>query len=143
MIRQATAALANAWNTIVRPTPEPFPMMKPMVAPNFIVHTHFAPPPSQRIYEYRMRDATTSTMFLGLLQSDLMGYPYTRGDLIRALDTYYAMHGPIKAHTVILDARDWIGSFVVDENVNDDVLVLQLVDGADMRIRKTEALMMA
>lgn len=130
MIRQATAALANAWNTIVRPTPEPFPMMKSMVAPNFIVNTHFTPPPTQRIYEYRMREATTPIMFLGLMQSDLMAYPYTRGDLIRALETYYATHGPIKAHTVILDTRDWIGRFVVDENVNDNVLVLQLVDRA-------------
>ena len=66
-----------------------------------------------------------------------MAYPYTRGDIIRALEAYYATHGPLKAHTVVLDARDWVGRFVVDENVNDDVLVLKLVDGA----RNHEAMM--
>ncbi len=116
-------------------------MLKPMVAPNFIVHTHFSPPPTQRIYEYRMRDASNPNMFIGLFQTDLIAYPYTRGDLIRALDAYYATYGPINAHTVVLDARDWIGRFVVDENMNDDVLVLQLVEGADTRIRKDESVM--
>jgi hypothetical protein len=130
MIRQASAALANAWNTIMRPTPEPFPMMKPMVAPNFIVHKSFAPPQTQHIYEYRMCNAKSPAMFTDLMQGDLMAYPYTRNDLIRALDAYYAVNGHVKAHTVVLHTRDWIGRFVVDDNKNDDVIVLQLVDGA-------------
>jgi hypothetical protein len=138
MIRAAANAVYNAYETFWRPTQKPDPPRVAMVAPNFIASAQFNPPRTQRIYEYRMKHAADIMMFMGVATGDLMGYPYTHAELGRALETYYKTHGPITTHTVVLDAQDWIGRFVIDENTNDQVLVLRLVEGADVRICKDE-----
>jgi hypothetical protein len=64
--------------------------------------------------------------------NDLLAYPHTRNALIQALEAYYATSGPLREHTVVIEARDWIGEFTIDANDNADRLVLELVEGTDV-----------
>lgn len=130
MIRNALAAIANVYESVWRPTPEPFPMRLSMVHPVLLPKApSLVPPPVHPPKRfYRVRDGGDSMNLIGVAASDLLAYPHTRDALIRAL----AVHGKLSAHTVVIETRDWVGEFTIDANDNAGYLVLELVEGADV-----------
>lgn len=137
MLRAFANSVMNAWRDFTTPMSDKTVTMASRqlsyAQPSFVIQREFQPPPSLRVYDYRI---ATAIGLLEVARMDLMGNDVTFRALEKALNEYNEFTGPIKAHTVTLDAGIWIGRFVIDENQNADVLVLRLVEGADMRMLK-------
>jgi hypothetical protein len=127
MIRNTLAAIANTWTWARTPAPELFPVRLAMIQPVLVP----APPTYvlQPKRNYRVHDAEQPAPIIGAAANDLMAYPHTHNALIKALEVHYTVAGPLREHTVIIEARDWIGEFTIESNVNADRLTLLLVEG--------------
>lgn len=104
-------------------------MVQPVLVPVAPSSQPKAFPP---VRNYRIRNTSEPMQLVGVATSDLLAYPHTRNALIQALEAYYAASGPFRAHTIVIEARDWIGHFVVDENENHEIVAYILVEGADI-----------
>ena len=141
MLRAFANSMMNAWRDFTTPMPDlpKTAINHPNLSyylysqPSFVIQREFRSPTSLRIYDYCIANAT---VLLDSARSDLLGNEVTFRALEKALSEYTEGVGPITAHTVILDAGNWIGRFIIDENKNTEVLVLRLVEGADMRMLK-------
>jgi hypothetical protein len=137
MLRAFANSIMNAWRDFTTPISD-LPKASTLfyMQPSFVIQRQFTPPPSLRIYDYRVDTVDNPMTLVAAARSDLLGNDVTFRALEQAIKDYTQSSGPIKAHTTILDAGNWIGRFVIDKNQNTDVLVLRLVEGADMRMLK-------
>jgi kynureninase len=104
-------------------------MVQPILVPAPPTYV-LQPKPFPPKRNYRVRDAEQPAPIIGAAANDLMAYPHTRNALIKALEAHYTVAGPLREHTVIIEANDWIGEFTIESNVNADRLTLLLVEGA-------------
>jgi hypothetical protein len=140
MLRAFANSMMNAWRDFTTPmsdktvtTVNTASRQLSYAQPSFVIQREFRPPTSLRVCDYQI---TNATGLLYAARMDLLENKVTFCALEKALDEYTEGVGPVKAHTVILDTGNWIGRFVIDENKNTELLVLRLVEGADMRMLK-------